>query len=124
MENKILMNMKKSLVRYKKLLISAGISLLLLIVFYYLFTIMVINAPQEVAHYLQTGEMNSEVLPIAGLSVAIIITTLILIVSVLIITIKFIFPNTKAFSSLLMKEEAKQLYDLPKNLKREVFKNE
>ena len=48
---------------------------------------------------------------------------ILLTASVVIVVVKMIFPNTKAFSSLLMKDEADLLLDLPRRIRKEVLNN-
>lgn len=109
--------------KYKNLIWLIGVSIIGLLIIVSLMGLFIINKPEAVIGFIETSSITKEILPFTLLSILGMIFGIITIALVVIMTIKMILPNTKAFNSLLMKDEANFLLDLPKRIRKEVFKN-
>lgn len=109
--------------KYKKIIWLLGISTISFFLILSSMALFIRSKPEVVLNFLQTSEITKEILPFTILSFMGMILGLVFIVLIIIIVIKMIFPNTKAFSSLFMKDEADFLLSLPKKIKKEVIDN-
>ena len=102
------------------LMIISIIGLLFSVIFMSLF---MINRPEAILGFLESSKVTQEVIPFTILSFIAMGFCILLTISIIIMVIKIIFPSTKAFSSLLMKDETDFLLDLPRRIRKEVLKN-
>ncbi|MDE8277640.1 hypothetical protein PT201_08215 [Erysipelothrix rhusiopathiae] len=116
--------MKKWFRKNRGLLIAISISLIFIYLCGLWFLSLVVKNQNLVMDYYETGKvatnLNCLLLPL-GL---IIFSGLVFIVSSLIIFLRIMFPNSKAFNSLTLKSDRDFLTNLPKNIRKEVVRNE
>lgn len=108
---------------YKKIIWLMIISIIGLFLSVFLMGLFMANRPEAILEFLETSNITPEVMPFSILSLIAMGFGILLTASVVIMVIKMIFPNTKAFSSLLMKDEADFLLDLPRRIRKEVLRN-
>lgn len=108
---------------FKKIIWLMIISIIGLLLSIFLMGLFMVNRPEAILEFLETSKITKEVIPFSILSFLAMGFGILLTASVVIVVIKMIFPNTKAFSSLLMKDEADLLLDLPRRIRKEVLNN-
>ncbi|MGO3169354.1 hypothetical protein [Senegalia sp. (in: firmicutes)] len=107
----------------KKIIWLLGISTISFFLILSLMALFIRSKPEAILDFLQTSEIKREILPFTILSFMGMCLGLVFIILIIIAVIKMIFPNTKAFSSLFMKDEADFLLSLPKKIKKGVIDN-
>lgn len=109
--------------KYTKILWLMGITIFLLLVVFLLMVLFMLSRQEALIEFAKTSAITKEIIPFSILSFIGMGLGGFLIILVGIMTIKMIFPDTKAFTSLMMKDEAGFLLDLPNRIRKEVFKN-
>lgn len=119
--------MKKTIIiffkRQKKILFLMGVTFILFMLNIFSLFLVFINRPEAVNEFIRTSEITREILPITILSFIGMGLGIILLILVMLFVIKTIIPDMKAVADLMMKDEAKFLFDLPGRIKKEVLKN-
>lgn len=107
----------------KKLLWLIGITISLLLIVFLLMGLFIVTRPETIIEFAANSEITQSILPFSILSFIGMVLGVVLTVLLSIMFIKMIIPDSKAFSSMLLKDEANFLLDLPKRIKKEVIDN-
>lgn len=109
--------MKQNIVSYfqktKKIIIALITSISLLALTYLVMFVFFINKQEVILAFSQSKKITKEILPFTLMTLFSKFLFITIVGLVILLIIKALFPNTKAFSSLMMKDEAEFLLSLP-----------
>lgn len=109
--------------KHKTLLWLIGVTIILLLLVFGSLVLFMLNRPEAIVEFAKTSAITKEVLPFSILSIVGMGLGVILTILITIMVIKMFLPNSKSFSSIMLKDEAKFLLDLPSRIGKEVLKN-
>lgn len=118
---KILKNYFK---RLKKVFAILAITIILFIVNIAFMFAYVFNNQDIINNFVQSKSFSSGLFPFTIMSLLSKILGIFIIILMAIIIIKTVFPDTKAFSSLMMKDQMDFLISIPDKLKKGIDVNE
>jgi|AKZA01.1.fsa_nt_gi hypothetical protein len=118
------MNIKRFFKKNKRILIIMSVTMILLLIVFYALFAMFIMQREQVATFLYTKEMSSELYPVTILSMLFFLLATIFFSFFTIFCIKIFFPNLRSFRSLFLPNDRQFLRDLPQQIRKEVFRNE
>ena len=114
---------KKTYKKYKKTLIMLGVCIAILIILFFLMTSFIANNPEVIINFVDTATLSKEIIPFTIMTVIAFLTGAMIIILFVIMFLKMLFPNKKKFSSFLMKDEVSFLINIPKEIGKEIKKN-
>lgn len=109
---------KKIYNKFKKIFWLLGFITISLVITFKLMISFVNNNSDVIVNFVNDPNITQEILPFSFLSLIIILLFIALVILTTIFVIKLIFPNTKAFNSLLMKDHFEFLVSLPSQFRK------
>lgn len=116
--------MKNWFKRNKKILKWLGILFVLFFLVSWVVFVLMFNNYNEVQHFLQTKELSDSIIPLSLIAILWFIIFITFFTLFFVLVIKIFFPNSLAFSSIVMKKEMQFIKDMPSKIRKEVIKDE